>query len=176
MVASATLMHSIKVPPPFYPILLYVETIFSAFQHSVKTVVIMKKSLLSTIAFCASLSSFSSQAADQLDPRIVGNWYGMRDPGGMCEFLAWKSKFSADGRFEITFFSDKERTEKIQTEKGTWKTGNGKNELKTDGVPTAEVYVYTVIDDDTIKYVNTMKDPSADCQADYEFTERRIKN
>lgn len=100
----------------------------------------------------------------------------MRDPNGTCEFLAWKSKFSDNGRFEITFFSDKERTEEIQTEKGTWKTSNGKNVLRTDGVTTPEVYVYTVINDDTIEYVNTVKDPSADCQEDYEFTEHRIKN
>lgn len=99
----------------------------------------------------------------------------MREESGKCQFLAWNSRFAPDGRFEISFFADKEMTKPIQAERGTWKAGSGRSELKTDGVPTAEVYVYTVIDDDTIKYVNTVKDPSADCQADYEFIERRVK-
>jgi len=80
-----------------------------------------------------------------------------------------------DGRFEITFFSDKEKAKKINSESGSWKASNGKSELRTDGVPTPEVYLYTVIDRDAIKYINTVKDQSADCQADYEFTEYRAK-
>ncbi len=80
-----------------------------------------------------------------------------------------------NGRFEISFFADKERTKLVQTERGIWKTKDGKNELMTDSVPTAELYLYTIVSDETIKYVNTVKDPSADCQADYEFTEHRVK-
>ncbi len=121
------------------------------------------------------LTSSVANAAEQLDNRIVGAWQGMRDQSGKCEFLAWKSNFMPNGRFEISFFADKERTKLVQTERGVWKTKDGKNELRTDGVPTAEVYLYTIVNDETIKYVNTVKDPSADCQADYEFTEHRVK-
>lgn len=126
------------------------------------------------LAFVCLVSS-SADAAEPIDQRIVGTWQGMREESGKCEFLAWNSNFAPDGRFEISFFADKERTKSVQTERGNWKANGGKNELKTDGVPTAEVYLYTVIDDDTIKYVNTVKDPSADCQADYEFIEHRVK-
>jgi hypothetical protein len=114
-------------------------------------------------------------AAEALDHRIVGSWQGMREQDGKCQFLAWNSKFFADGRFQISFFADKERLTPVQTERGIWKASNGKSELKTDGVQTPEVYLYKVINDDIIKYVNTVKDPTADCQADYEFTEYRAK-
>jgi len=117
----------------------------------------------------------STYTTGPLDERIVGKWEGMRGKSTQCQLLSWNSNFTPSGMFEITFFSDKEKTKIINTEKGSWKASNGKNELKTDGVPTPEVYLYTVIDNDTIKYVNTVRDPSADCQADYEFTERRVK-
>lgn len=126
-----------------------------------------------SLAFACFISSVATAAP--LDQRIIGAWQGMREASSKCEFLAWNSKFSADGRFEISFFADKDRTKSVQTERGTWQANGGKNELKTDGVPTTEVYLYTVIDDNTIKYVNTVSDPSADCQADYEFTERRVR-
>ena len=135
----------------------------------------MKRYLLAISLVFVWFVSFSAHAAEALDARLVGAWQGMREQSGKCEFLAWNSKFGPDGRFEITFFADKQKTKPIQTERGKWKASGGKSELKTDGVPTAEVYLYTVIDDDTIKYVNTARDPSADCQADYEFTEYRVK-
>jgi hypothetical protein len=129
-------------------------------------------------AICLALTCFvssASDAAEPLDQRIVGKWQGMREQSGKCQFLAWNSSFAPDGRFEISFFADKELSKAVQTERGNWKAKDGTSELKTDGVPTAEVYLYTVIDDDTIKYVNTVKDPSADCQADYEFIEHRVR-
>jgi hypothetical protein len=134
------------------------------------------KRLAQVLFVACGLSVGSSVfAAEPIDSRIVGSWQGMRDESGKCEFLAWKSQFSADGKFRITFFEDKGRTKELQTETGTWKSVDGKNILKTDGVPTLEVYTYTVIDENTIKYVNTVKDPTADCQEDYEFTEQRVK-
>jgi hypothetical protein len=133
-----------------------------------------KYMLVIYLAFACFVSSVAN-AAEPLDQRIIGSWQGMREQSGKCQFLAWASKFTADGRFEVSFFDDKKRTSPVQIERGTWKAKEGKSELKTDGVPTAEVYLYTVIDNDTIKYVNTVKDPSADCQADYEFTEYRVK-
>lgn len=135
----------------------------------------MKKPIPLICIAILSLTSTLSMAAEALDQRIVGSWQGMREQTGKCQFLAWNSKFSADGRFEISFFADKERLKPVQTERGSWTARSGKSELKTDGVQTPEVYLYTVINDDTIKYVNTVKDPAADCQADYEFTEYRVK-
>lgn len=134
------------------------------------------KKRISLICFAVlSLTSTLIAAAEALDKRIVGSWQGMREQAGKCEFLAWNSKFSADGHFEISFFSDKERLNLVQTESGSWKASKGKSQLKTEGVQTPEVYLYTVINNDTIKYVNTVKDSTADCQADYEFTEHRVK-
>ncbi|MGX5220966.1 MULTISPECIES: hypothetical protein [Pseudomonas] len=135
----------------------------------------MNKFVLATFLACVCLTPVVVQAEELQDQRIVGEWEGMREQGGKCRFLAWNSKFTSDGRFEISFYADKNKSKPISTEVGRWKAIDGKNELKTDGVPTAEVYLYTVIDSDTIKYVNTVKDPSADCQADYEFVEHRIK-
>ena len=135
----------------------------------------MKKKISFICIAVLSLSSSLSMAIETQDQRIVGSWQGMREQAGKCQFLAWNSKFSADGRFEISFFADKERLKPIQTERGSWKASNGKSVLKTDGIQTAEVYLYTAINDDTMKYVNTVKDPTADCQADYEFTEYRVK-
>lgn len=128
--------------------------------------------------FCVtflSLTSTLSTAAEALDQRIAGFWQGMRDPNTKCQFLAWNADFSMDGYFRISFFADKERIKPIQTEYGSWKTSNGKLELKTVGVKTPDVYYYTIINDDTIKYVATVKDLTSDCQADYEFTEYRVK-
>lgn len=135
----------------------------------------MKRPISLICVAVLSLVSTLSTAAESLDHRIVGSWQGMREQDGKCQFLSWNSKFSADGRFQISFFADKERLTPVQTERGIWKARNGKSELKTDGVQTPEVYLYTVINDDIIKYVNTVKDPTADCQADYEFTEYRVK-
>ncbi len=52
---------------------------------------------------------------------------------------------------------------------------NGKSELKTGGVAKTDTYTYIVLDENTVKYVNTVRDSSADCQEDDEFTEIRIK-
>lgn len=135
----------------------------------------MKKSVSKIYLTCTLLICSVSSASQPTDQRIVGSWQGMREQSGKCQFLAWKSQFLPDGRFEISFFANKERTQLIQTERGTWDAKDGKNTLKTDGVLTPEVYLYTVLDDNTIKYVNTIKDPTADCQADYEFTEHRVR-
>lgn len=135
----------------------------------------MLRTMLAIFLALTFFALFLADAAEPLDQRIVGTWQGMRESNGKCRFLAWKSIFMADGNFVISFFSDKGRTKLVQDERGTWKAQNGKSELKTNGVSNAEVYLYTVMDDDTIKYVNTVKDPSADCQEDYEFIEQRVR-
>jgi hypothetical protein len=126
-------------------------------------------SLISVIA--VSCSAF---ADDSLDSRLLGKWQGARNEKTKCQFLAWNSEFLPNGKFEITFYSDAGRTKKINTERGSWKAMNGSSELTTDGVLTPEVYQYILLDDNNVKYVNTVKDSSADCQEDYEFTEHRV--
>ncbi len=132
-----------------------------------------RTSSVTLLAGLLALSACASRPA--LDERIVGSWNGLREQNGSCQFLAWRSDFQPDGRFSITFFRDAERTRPIQTERGQWHGANGRSVLKTDGVATAEVYEYSVIDGNTIHYVNTVKDPTADCQEDYAFTEHRVR-
>lgn len=134
----------------------------------------MIKCLPAIVLTFASLISAAANAMEPLDQRIVGTWEGMREHSGKCEFLAWNSTFTPDGRFKISFFADKKKTGAVQVEQGTWRTNGGKKELLTDGVPTAEVYLYNVINENTINYVNAVRDPSANYQADYEFTAHRV--
>ncbi|MGE4399431.1 MAG: hypothetical protein AB7D29_07910 [Campylobacterales bacterium] len=126
-----------------------------------------------TLLFCIASNIFAAGLG--LDRTIVGQWQGLREQNTKCQFLAWNSKFTDDGRFEITFFADKERKIVLHTEKGTWQTKDGQQELTTEGVPTPDVYTYTIIDNNTIRYVNIKSDPSADCQEDYNFTEYRVR-
>ncbi|MDH1263397.1 lipocalin family protein [Pseudomonas sp. GD03944] len=130
--------------------------------------------ILLVLSTSALLTACASPATNALDPRVVGEWQGIREQSTACQFLAWNSTFRPDGSFEITFFADKERTRKIQTEHGTWSASNGQNTLKTNGVPTADVYDYTVLNENSIRYVSTKQDPSADCKAYYEFVEQRV--
>jgi len=135
--------------------------------------VLMTKYVTAICLAFVYLFSSTADAAESLDLRIVGTWHGIRERSGKCEFLAWNSTFLPDGRFEISFFANKKRTRLLQTDLGNWNTKDGKLELKVDGVRTPEVYLYTLIGDDTIKYVNPMKDLVVDCQANYEFIEHR---
>lgn len=116
---------------------------------------------------------FQTAGAADLDTRLVGKWTGLREQDTQCTFLSWVTEFKSDGRFSITFYADPARRSEIQQENGSWQAADGKNTLRTDGVATAEVYEYRFVDDNTVHYVNTVRDPAADCQADYEFTERR---
>ena len=124
--------------------------------------------LAATLGGCAT-----SKPAN--DPALVGTWKGLREEGGKCQFLSWRNNLKPDGTFTITFFRDAAQTRPIQSEHGTWTAANGKNEMKTAGVPAPDVYTYKLIDADTVHYVNVASDPSGDCQEEYAFTERRIR-
>ncbi len=125
-------------------------------------------------AVLLSTGCASGRLPQPQDERLVGNWEGLREEGNGCQFLAWKSAFRSDGSFEIIFFRDQARTQLIQAERGIWTAANGRSELKTEGVGRPEVYLYNFRGPDTVHYENTVKDPSADCQAYYQFTERRV--
>ncbi len=127
---------------------------------------------LTAIVLAATLGGCATHKPAN-DPALVGSWKGLREEGGKCQFLSWKNELKADGTFTITFFRDAKQTRLIQSEHGTWSAANGKNVLRTDGVPLPDIYTYKLIDADTVHYVNTQADPSGDCQEDYEFTERR---
>lgn len=135
----------------------------------------MKRTLsLSLILLATALSACSTHKPAN-DPALVGTWKGLRTETGKCQFLSWTNNLKPDGRFTITFFRDAQQTQVIQTEQGTWAAANGKNELRTDGVASPDVYTYKLVDPDTVHYVSVAADPTSDCQGDYEFTEYRIR-
>lgn len=134
----------------------------------------VKKFYLCILLSCFTILNLHAEDAN-FNKIIVGKWHGVREQSTKCQFLAWNSNFTKDGQFEITFFADKEKKIALQTEKGTWKASNGQQELITEGVSMPEIYAYSIIDNNTIKYVNIKSDPSADCQEDYQFTEHRVE-
>ena len=135
----------------------------------------MKRNLsLALIVLAATLSGCATDKPVN-DPSLVGSWKGQRDENGKCRFMSWKNNFNADGTFTITFFRDARQTMMLYTEHGTWTAANGKNVLRTAGVPEPDVYTYTHTDADTVHYVNVEKGPTADCQEDYEFDEHRVR-
>lgn len=123
-------------------------------------------------AFLLSASFFA--IAEPTDTRLIGNWQGQRDQEGKCSFMAWKMARTADGKFEITFYGDSGKKQILGKENGRWEVKDGKLSLLTDGVPTLDIYIYTFIDDNSVKLSNVKRDPSADCMADYEFTDHRV--
>lgn len=130
----------------------------------------IKASFFAALLLSASFSSI----AESTDARLVGNWQGQRDQEGKCSFMAWKMARTADGKFEISFYGDPGKKQILGEEKGLWEVKNGKLSLLTDGVPTPDIYVYTFIDENSVKLSNIKRDPSADCMADYEFTDHRV--
>ena len=135
----------------------------------------MKRTLsLSLILLTVALAACSSNKPGN-DPALVGTWKGLRTETGKCQFLSWTNTLKPDGRFVITFYRDAQQTKVIQTEQGSWSAANGKNELRTDGVRSPDVYTYKLLDADTVHYVSVASDPTSDCQDDYAFTERRVR-
>lgn len=123
---------------------------------------------------CASAPAPKDRVA--MDERLIGIWQGERDAGGKCAFMAWKMVRDADGQFSIVFFSDKSRSTTWAKEQGRWWTDNGRLVLKTAGVKQPDVYTYQFLSSNSVRFVNVKRDPSADCQADYEFTDHKVQN
>ena len=121
-----------------------------------------------------SLAGIDRMIAD-LDQRIVGTWRGMRGSDTSCEFLAWQSTFHPDARYEIVFYSDAEMSRQILVQTGFWMAMNGKSRLMPKGVKVPDEYDYRLIDADTIEYINLARGPTAECQEDYRFVERRVR-
>ena len=133
----------------------------------------MKITTRNLLLFAALLSV--SNLASALDDRLVGTWQGQRDKDGKCSYMAWTMKRSSDGKFEVAFYNNPERTQFLNVERGRWETNGDKISLTTAGVPTPDVYTYTLTDNDTVHVSAIERDPSADCMADYEFTDHRVK-
>jgi hypothetical protein len=131
--------------------------------------VITRNLLLATVLL--SVSSLASA----LDGRMVGKWEGQRDRDGKCSFLAWTMNRTPDGRFDIAFYQNPEKTQLLNEERGQWETTGDRISLITDDVPTPDVYTYTFTDSDTVHVSAIERAPSADCMADYEFTDHRVK-
>lgn len=124
--------------------------------------------ITSVLLFSISMSN----AADH-DERLVGEWKGQRDAESKCSFLAWKLIRSSDGTFEIAFYADPKRTTEVSHERGIWWVKANEYFAQTDGVPTPDVYTFSFLDKDTVRYTLQKLDPSADCKADYVFTDHR---
>ncbi len=88
--------------------------------------------------------------------------------------MAWKMNRASDGNFSIIFFAEKSKSKANSTESGKWWADNNKIYMKTAGVPTLDVYAYSFINQTSVRFVNVQKDPSAACQADYEFTDSKV--
>ncbi|MEM5314752.1 lipocalin family protein [Paraburkholderia sp. JHI869] len=116
-----------------------------------------------------------SNLASALDDRLVGTWQGERDKDGKCSYMAWTVKRSSDGKFEVAFYKNPERTQFLNEERGQWETNDNKISLTTEGVPIPDVYTYTFSDSDTVHVSAVERDPSADCMAEYEFTDHRAR-
>jgi hypothetical protein len=130
----------------------------------------IKTSFFAVLLLSASFSSI----AESTDTRLIGNWQGQRNQEGKCSFMAWEMARTADGKFEISFYGDPGKKQILGKEKGRWEVKDGQLSLLTDGVPTPDIYIYTFIDDNSVKLSNIKRDPSADCMADYEFTDHRV--
>lgn len=108
------------------------------------------------------------------DDRLVGTWQGQRNPNGKCTFMAWKMIRAVDGKFEVAFFADPAMSKPVGQEKGRWSAHGGQISLHSDGAKAPDIYSYTFIGSDAVRLTNIRRDPSADCMADYEFTDHRI--
>lgn len=129
--------------------------------------------LTSLVVACVLCLPFSLQAST-LDERLVGKWQGERSSEGKCKFLAWNMLRTDEGKFRIFFFSDAERKRLVNVENGRWEAENGLFSIFTSSVSTPDVYNYSVTDANTVRFSNAKRDPSADCMADYEFTDHRV--
>ncbi len=127
------------------------------------------------ICLIAAVLLSATSLALARDKRLAGNWQGQRDEAGKCSFMAWTMTRSPDGKFEITFYKNPRKTQLAGREIGRWETKGDKLSLFTNGVATPEVYTYTFTDNDTVHLSNIKRDASADCMADYEFTDHRVK-
>ena len=116
-----------------------------------------------------------SNLASALDDRMVGTWEGQMDKDSKCSYMAWTMKRSSDGKFEIAFFQNPERTKFLNIERGQWETKDDKISLTTEGDSIPDVYTYAFTDSDTVHVSAIERNPSADCMADYEFTDHRIR-
>ena len=135
----------------------------------------MRNTTIHKLAFAAILLfvTFLSYAAD-LDKRLVGVWQGQRSAESECSFLAWKLTRTYGGKFEVISYTDPGKTKEAGRERGTWWIEANKYYVKTLGAPTPKGYSYVLLNQDKVHYTPLKRDPSADCKADYEFTEQRI--
>jgi len=135
----------------------------------------MRHVIAHILAVAAVLLFFSPMAnAADLDKRLVGEWEGQRDPESKCSFLSWQLSRSADGKFAISFYGDPNKTKEAGRESGIWWTAANEYFAQTQGVPTPDGYAYSFLNQDTVHYTVLKRDPSADCDADYEFTDHRV--
>lgn len=135
----------------------------------------MRNFIFTTLAISVLLISGTSiSSAADIDIKLVGDWQGQRELGSKCSFLAWKLNRTIDGKFVIVFYTDSNKSIEENRENGRWWVKDNKYFTQTEGVATPDGYSYYFLDKDAVRYTVLIRDPSADCAADYEFVDHRV--
>lgn len=130
--------------------------------------------LLSAV-FILSAAPVLAQRAEPIDLRLVGTWEGARIEEAACDTYIWRVYRGPDGKYVVEFFTDREMTDRLTREEGTWWTNKGVfYERPTAQESTRNVYRYTVKAGKEIyfEYISQENEKNAsDCEAEYSFTE-----
>lgn len=110
------------------------------------------------------------------DPRLAGTWVVRTAPSSNCEFRAWKTVRSADGKYVLTYYKDTALKKPDGTQDtGTWQTDKGVLTMHSNfHSPNGEVifsYRYNLTDNDTASF-DSGETPE-DCVEETRFTEHR---
>lgn len=128
---------------------------------------------LSLISCSSQLTTLSS--GQKIDKRLVGTWEGA-EKDQQIEGLSksWVMQRNADGTFELDFKFTQDGHTQNNIETGNWWIQDGLFHEKHNESGNTDVYSYTVLNQDQIKFVS--KSISMDMNTDaYEFIDRRVK-
>jgi hypothetical protein len=130
---------------------------------------------LAGILLIASLAGCSMDDPAYHDAALMGEWEGERDPATKCQFLAWTGEYRPDGTFSTRFYRESEKIKKIYTKYGYWVAAKGKLILTVHGQGWYDIYNYTVIDANTIRFTSISTYANADCKEHYVFIDHRVQ-
>ncbi len=115
--------------------------------------------------------------SSSLDDRMVGRFDGQRDMkrvNAKCPFLAWTFNRTADGRFDVTFYSNPERTRVFNKERGMWWVQGGKLHILTEGVKKPDIYRFKFRSNNTVDYTLASAGIVDPCSDTYRFSEQKL--
>lgn len=108
------------------------------------------------------------------DAALMGTWEGERDSSTQCQFLAWTTEYRPDGIFLTNFYRESEKSRKIYSSYGYWAAAKGRLILTVHGQGGYDMYSYTVIDANTIRFTSVSTYANADCKEHYVFIDHRV--